>query len=157
MCEYCGCQALAAIAELTREHDEVVALISLVRDADSVGDVGAMAELARRIAVVLEPHTQVEEQGLFPPLAGEFAEHITVLEDEHRTIARVLGEAAGGLPADPAWPGRLMETMNLLRDHILAEQDGAFPAALAQLDPSDWEQIDKIRERAGVAVPDPAT
>ena len=30
MCEYCGCQSLAAIDELTREHDVVVNLIGEV-------------------------------------------------------------------------------------------------------------------------------
>lgn len=66
MCEYCGCQAVTAVAELTREHDEVVALISRVRSARGVGDVAKPAELARSIATVLEPHTMLEEQGLFP-------------------------------------------------------------------------------------------
>jgi hypothetical protein len=33
MCEYCGCQALTAIAELTWEHDEVVALRGKERTA----------------------------------------------------------------------------------------------------------------------------
>lgn len=154
MCEYCGCQALAAVDELTREHDEVVALISLVRAAHAAGDVGELAELARRIATVLEPHTQVEEQGLFPPLAGEFPGHVAAFEAEHRQIAHVLDEAADGVPGDPTWPGRLLDTVNLLREHILAEQDGAFPAALAQLDAADWELIEQIRERVGIAVPD---
>jgi hypothetical protein len=42
MCEYCGCQALTAIAELTWEHDEVVALISRVRAAHTAGDVAGL-------------------------------------------------------------------------------------------------------------------
>ncbi len=31
MCEYCGCQDIPAIGELTREHDAVVAHIAEVR------------------------------------------------------------------------------------------------------------------------------
>lgn len=33
MCEYCGCQALASIDALTREHEQVLAAISDVRAA----------------------------------------------------------------------------------------------------------------------------
>jgi hypothetical protein len=66
MCEYCGCQSVTAIDELTREHDMVVNMIGDVRTAHAAGDVVRMAELARRIAAVLRPHTEVEEHGLFP-------------------------------------------------------------------------------------------
>jgi hypothetical protein len=46
VCEYCGCQALGAVAELTREHDEVVALISRVRSAHAAGDIAACVRYA---------------------------------------------------------------------------------------------------------------
>jgi hemerythrin-like domain-containing protein len=149
MCEYCGCQALDAIAELTREHDAVVALISHVRDAHAARDVARMTELAVRITEVLGPHTVVEEQGLFPALADEFPDHVGTLTDEHRRIEKVLTEASGGVPTDPTWPDRLIETLRLLREHILVEQDGVFPAALASLTPADWETVDRVRGRAG--------
>ncbi|WP_206796334.1 hemerythrin domain-containing protein [Amycolatopsis sp. MtRt-6] len=151
MCEYCGCQAVPAIRDLTREHDEVVALISRVRAAHSRGDVTVMAELVTRIARVLGPHTAVEEEGLFPALADEFPGHIAGLTAQHRVIETVLGEAADGVPADPGWPARLLETLHLLREHILAEQDGVFPAALSRLDPAAWDAIDMVRRRVGPA------
>src|SRR5690242_15092320 len=103
MCEYCGCQEVAAIGDLTREHDQVVAMIGEVRSAHTAGDVVRMAQLARDITVVLEPHTEVEEHGLFPLLAGDFPEQVAALEAEHRRIEAVLGEAVTGIPADPAW------------------------------------------------------
>lgn len=150
MCEYCGCQALPAIADLTAEHDQVVALISRVRTSTSVAE---MAELARAIAGVLAPHTVVEEQGLFPALTGEFADHITALTTEHRQIERVLAEAAHRVPDDPAWPDRLRAALQVLREHILTEQDGVFPAALGSLANEDWAAIDAVRARVGTAVP----
>ena len=33
----------------------------------------------------------------------------------------------------------------LLREHILKEQDGFFPAALAALDSDQWERIEGVR------------
>ncbi|NJP50183.1 hemerythrin domain-containing protein [Streptomyces sp. SBST2-5] len=154
MCEYCGCQSLTSIDELTREHEEVVRLISHLRPAHAAGDVPAMARVARRIAAVLAPHTRVEEHGLFPALADEFPDQIAALEAEHRRIEAVLAEAAGErtAPADPSWPDRLMEQMAVLRDHILKEQDGVFPAALALLGTEDWQAMADVRAEAGSAL-----
>lgn len=157
MCEYCGCQSVASIGELTREHDEVIRLISHLRPAHQKGDTARMAEVAREIATVLGPHTQVEEHGLFPALARDFPEQIAALEAEHRRIEAVLDEAGDGatLP-EPAWPERLMEAMAVLRGHILKEQDGVFPAALANLSTEEWEAVETARSEAGGALPRPA-
>ena len=155
MCEYCGCQAVTAIDDLTREHDMVVNLVGEIRAAHAAGDTARMAGLAGQITGVLEPHTQVEEDGLFPALAADFPDQITALQAEHRHVEAVLGEAADGVPTDPDWPARLVETLDMLRDHILKEQDGVFPAALANLDPEDWDAIDTIRAAVGTLSPAP--
>ena len=155
MCEYCGCQAVTAIGDLTREHDLVVNLIGEVRGAHAATDTARMAELARQITGVLEPHTFVEEHGLFPVLATDFPDQVTALQAEHRHIETVLGEAADGVPADPDWPARLVVTLHVLREHILKEQDGVFPAALATLNPEDWDAIDTIRATVGTLLPAP--
>ncbi len=155
MCEYCGCQALTAIDELTREHELVVNLIGGVRHAHAAGDTARMAELARTIAAVLGPHTAVEEQGLFRALAGDFPDQVTALQAEHRRIEAVLAESATATPDEPAWPRRLVSALDLLREHILKEQDGVFPAALTTLRTADWEAIDAVRARVGTRLPVP--
>ena len=149
MCEYCGCQALASISELTREHDLVLGLMRDVRAAWAGGDVPRMADLARRIAAVLGPHTEVEEHGLFPALKADFPDQIADLEAEHRHVEAVLAQASVGVPADPAWPGRLAAALAILREHIFKEQDGVFPAALASLRTEDWDAVDATRVRVG--------
>jgi Hemerythrin HHE cation binding domain len=148
MCEYCGCQELPVIGELTREHERVLNLITGVRAARDSGDLPGMAAAARQVAAVLGPHTMVEEQSLFPALAADFPAQIAALEAEHRQIDAVLREAAGGLPADPGWPARLGEAMAVLRGHIFAEQDGVFPAALASLSAADWDAAEAARARS---------
>lgn len=155
MCEYCGCQSLTAIDTLTREHDLVVNLMADVRLAVAGADRDAVAALARRIAAVLAPHTEVEEHGLFPALVADFPEHVAILAAEHRRVEAVLAEAATGTPADPAWPHRLLDVLDVLRGHILKEQDGVFPAALANLSPSDWDAVDEVRARAGTLLTAP--
>jgi hemerythrin-like domain-containing protein len=153
MCEYCGCQALATIDELTREHDLVLDLMSEVTAAVAGADTARMAGLARQIATVLGPHTEVEERGLFPALAADFPDHIAALGAEHRRVDAVLGEASAGTPADPAWPARLAATLVILRQHIFKEQDGVFPAALASLSTAEWEAAEAVRSRVGTLLP----
>ncbi len=68
---------------------------------------------------------------------------------QHRHIESALGEATDGVPTDPTWPARLLDALHLLREHILAEQDGVFPAALSSLDTADWDAIEVIRARVG--------
>jgi hypothetical protein len=46
--------------------------------------------------------------------------------------------------------------VRVLRQHILKEQDGVFPAALANLATSDWEAVEKLRAQAGSALSQPA-
>ncbi|MEV5009801.1 hemerythrin domain-containing protein [Streptomyces sp. NPDC055692] len=78
------------------------------------------------------------------------------LQDEHRRIDAVLAEANGPFLADPTWPRRLIETLDLLRHHILKEQDGVFPAALACLTTEQWETVEAVRARTGTRLSSPS-
>ncbi|MEU8118039.1 hemerythrin domain-containing protein [Spirillospora sp. NPDC049024] len=151
MCEYCGCQAIESIGRLTDEHELVVDLIGEVRSARRAGDRALMSALAGRIAAVLGPHTAVEEQGLFPAMAGDFPDHIDALVHEHRLVEAALSEAAQAV--EPGGEDRLLDALHVLRQHILTEQDGVFPAALANLATAQWEAIEEIRDRVGSALP----
>ncbi|HEU5355591.1 MAG TPA: hemerythrin domain-containing protein [Actinocrinis sp.] len=156
MCEYCGCQSIPAIGDLTREHDAVVDLIGQVRSAYRDGDVAGMTAGTRRIAELLGPHTAVEEQGLFPAMAGDYPDQIADLVAEHGRIEAVLVQvtvADGPTPSDPDWSRRLLDALDVLRHHILKEQDGVFPAALAELSTAQWETVDAVRDRVGTALP----
>ena len=153
VCDYCGCRALDAIAILTAEHDLVVNLAGEARRAVLAGDLDLAADRARAVAALLEPHTVVEEGALFPAMADEFADHVTSLIGEHRAIEEVLAESVELTPTDPTWPARLVAALWLLREHILKEEDGLFPAALAELDPAQWDEVGAIRARVGSGLP----
>lgn len=141
MCEYCGCQDVPAIAELTAEHDDIVAQMAKVTEALDRGDAEGASQVCKQMLTVLGPHTTVEEQGLFPAMRGEFAEQVEALQAEHRAIEAVLAEP----PTNPDWPARLTAALHQLREHILKEQDGVFPASLAILAPEDWDHLDEVR------------
>lgn len=118
MCDYCGCQEVRAIAELTAEHDAIVTLSGQARRALRDRALDRAADLARDIAAVLAPNTLVEEGGLFPAMAAEYGDHVRALRDEHRSIEEVLDATADGItPTDPASPGRLEQALAQLREH----------------------------------------
>jgi hypothetical protein len=148
MCEYCGCQAVTAIAVLTAEHEAVVNLIGRADEAVASGDLDGARRQALAISRLLVPHTVVEEEALFPALARDFPEHVDRLVADHREIEAVLGRARCDDPGAD-WPASLGRALHRLRLHILAEQDGAFPAALGALDPVDWDAVDAVRLRVG--------
>ena len=152
MCQHCGCQSIPAIALLTEEHDAIVTIIGKIREDLRDGRLDAAASGCQQILAVLGPHTRVEEQGLFPPMRVEFPDQVDQLEAEHRSIEAVLSEAKDGTPADPQWPTRLRAALHDLRDHILKEQNGVFPASLAILRPEDWDLIDQIRAEGPAAL-----
>ncbi|MEO6701758.1 MAG: hemerythrin domain-containing protein [Jatrophihabitantaceae bacterium] len=145
MCEYCGCQNVPAIAALTAEHDGLRGVAREAADAARCGDRTAAAGAARRLLTLLHPHTEIEERALFPAMAGEFADHVASLQDDHRRI-----EATLTLLADPAaeaegWAQDLEAALSELFTHILREQDGLFPSSLSVLTPADWDNLDEVR------------
>jgi len=147
MCEYCGCQAVAVIDELTREHDRALDHVRAAEHAARAGDLAAARAACLGLGQVLGPHTAVEEQGLFPALARDFPQHVHDLEAEHRRVE----DALAGLDGPRAtWAADLRDAMGVLRKHILKEQDGVFPAALGILTPSQWDALESVRGRVSL-------
>lgn len=151
MCEYCGCQAIEVIADLTAEHDRVRELSRDLSDAARSGDLRAARMLTDSMRAILGQHTAVEESGLFPALAGALPEQIAVLTGEHRAIDAVLAELAEGAPAT-GWADRVLAALGQLFEHILKEQDGVFPAALAALSVDDWNGVAAVRRAASSGI-----
>jgi hemerythrin-like domain-containing protein len=155
MCEYCGCQSLRAIETLTAEHDAVRALLRDVSAAAQAGDLAKAQDVVRQVEAILDVHTQVEEQALFPAMARDFADHVASLVADHRQVEA--GFAAVGADEPPAdWPALLERTVRLLTEHIFREQDGLFPAALATLEPEEWETMGRVRATANQSAKTPA-
>jgi hemerythrin-like domain-containing protein len=150
MCEYCGCQAVTVIAELTREHDRALDAVRAAEQAATAGDLGAARVALLDLELVLAPHTAVEERGLFPAMAREFPDQVHALEQEHRRFEQVCAQLQGEPPPD-GWAAAVGTAMSALRGHILKEQDGVFPAALSVLGTADWQAVEDARAAAGPA------
>ena len=157
MCEYCGCQNVPAIAALTAEHDELRAVAREAAAAARSGDRSAAAAAARRLLTLLHPHTEIEEQALFPAMAREFDEHVASLRDDHHRIEHSLAVIADPADASTTWVPELHAALAELFTHILREQDGLFPAALSVLTALDWDHLDQVREQVTERSPAAAT
>lgn len=148
MCEHCGCQSLQTIHELTREHDAALDHVRAARAAAGTGDLAGAVTACAALERLLGPHTAVEEEAVFPALAGEHPDHVATLVHEHRLVDAALAEvltAAGGA----GWEPGLLAALDVLRRHIAKEQDGLFPAALISLSTEDWERAEEVRRRVG--------
>ncbi len=152
MCEYCGCQQITVVAELTAEHDRLRALSRDLAAAVDHGDLDSARPLAAAMRDVLEPHTHVEESGLFPALAATFGPRIDDLVNEHHSIDAALTDLAGPDP-DPGWRQRTRAALIELFNHILKEQDGVFPAAVAMLSPAEWDAVAQARAETSSGLP----
>lgn len=152
MCEYCGCQAIRSVDELTREHDAALVDIRAGRQAAAAADRHAAAQAALRLLELLGPHTAIEEQALFPAMAREHPDHVRGLTDEHAVVHAALAATALGGPPGTPWQETFLHALDVLREHILKEQDGLFPAALTSLGPGDWEAVEQVRAHVGSAL-----
>jgi hemerythrin-like domain-containing protein len=139
MCSYCGCRNIPMIAKLNAEHDAIVnssyALEIAFRDQNPEA-----ARLAcKELGDLLHPHTHREQVGLFAEMEKDelFTEHVASLCAEHDELDADLDAiAAGDLP-------RIQTMITLLNNHIDREENGLFPAALAYLDDTQWDIIQR--------------
>jgi hemerythrin-like domain-containing protein len=149
VCNYCGCRALAAIAELTDEHEQILRLSADIRRAVGGSEYVVAAALLGTLNTVLELHDAVEELALYPAMARdpELAEKVGTLFDEHDELDRVVRAVLAASGTDPStadWAG-LLTALEMLAEHIDHEEHGVFPAAAVSLDPADWELAADVR------------
>lgn len=116
---------------------EIINACGELRQAVASG--GDVPAAAAALGNLLGPHTASEEVGLFAVMKrrDEFADHVTTLCGEHRSLDELLAAIAAGDHA-------LMEPFErALRDHIHKEDNGLFPAAAMGLDGEEWIEIDQ--------------
>ena len=141
MCEYCGCQEIAVIDELTREHDAVVSR-DLRRAPGPLGrGVGAGRRRGLPSGVGTPGAAHGGRGGGALPLPGRGVPR------PRRCAARgtpllstpLLAEAASGTPEDPTWPNRLLRTLHApARAHPQGAGRGLPRPRSAALGSEEW-------------------
>jgi hemerythrin-like domain-containing protein len=138
VCSYCGCCALASIAQLTAEHEQIVNLMGDVRRAMGATDATLLETATSRLTAALTRHTDGEERSLFTELRDdpELAGHVDALCAEHVDLDSRLGRL------QPGGTAAVHDLEGLLRRHIDKEENGLFPAAAISLDGAAWDRVD---------------
>ena len=136
MCDHCGCRSYPAIAELTDEHDTILALAWEVATGTGEPRLRARAELLE----LLDRHVDKEERALYPLLVetGDLGTaDREVLEAEHGHLRELLAE-------DSFDRQRYYE----LASHAEEEESELFPMAMFGFDDQDWQKMSEVRHRA---------
>ena len=146
MCDHCGCRSLTPVAALMQEHDRLRELSdSLRRHLAAAEEAAARADWLALLAV-LGPHVAKEEGFLFPLLSRDpgLAAHVGVLQDEHAGLYDAVDDLDDTSAADVvAWAAGTRAVLHDLDRHMVKEDFGLFPAALATLDGADWDAMDQ--------------
>jgi hemerythrin-like domain-containing protein len=138
VCSYCGCRALASIAQLTAEHEQIINLMGDVRRAAGTADPTALDPATTALAAALGRHTAGEELSLFAELRDDpvLGDHVRALCSEHVDLDAGVALLQHGSTA------AAHDLEDLLRHHIDKEENGLFPAAAVSLDGAAWDRVD---------------
>ncbi len=125
------------IARYSREHEHIINAMGDLRRASADATDEVLRGFALTLAGLLDPHTRIEEVGLFAELRKEeeFAAHVEGLCAEHTTLDGLLARVAQG---DRSMVPVLDEA---LWRHIDKEENGLFPAAIIAVDGEAWTRI----------------
>jgi len=150
MCDHCGCRQLTPIARLMDEHDALRELTGHIRARLAVGDDAGARSDVDALLLILGPHVGREEGALFPMLRRDpsLADHVEMLEGEHADLFDAVDDLDDvPSPAGPSWGDGVLQVLHELGEHMFKEDFGLFPAALATLDGSDWDAMDRWASR----------
>lgn len=155
MCQYCGCREIGPIGTLMDEHVEIQNLCGDTRRHVERGDLASAVRTVRALDRLLRVHNAVEESSLYPAMTHfeEYADQAGVLYDEHDDVDIVIADALSRAddPASVDWKV-VLDSFEVLYEHIIREDNGLFPAAAIALDTDDWERAERARDSAEASI-----
>lgn len=136
-----------ATSYLRNQHEEVKALFE---ECESLreSDYKRRAEILQLITQILRPHTQIEEEILYPRAKGVDAELVLEAYEEHHMVKILLDEIAQTPPSNE----RFMAKVNVLREmvehHIKEEEGTLFPELMRECGALTLNELgDRLEER----------
>jgi hypothetical protein len=141
VCDHCGCRRFPRIAELTAEHEAILALGWELAERVSARRAVDPAASGRLLGLV-RSHTAKEETGLYPLLLEAAAlewETCDALEGEHRELEAAL---TGGVFDRRAFYA--------LAAHVEQEEMELFPQAMLRFEDDSWDALALAFEEVNV-------
>lgn len=139
MCDHCGCREFGPIADLTADHESILAMAWQVAEAADRADPERLA-IRDRLVVLLDEHVVKEETGLYPQLmgTGDLSDDTNDrLEEEHRVVRAAL--------IDGSFDRR---DYFALAAHIEEEEMELFSGAMFAFDEEEWDEMDAAHRAA---------
>lgn len=132
MCDHCGCRAYPPIAELTADHERILALAEPLADATRHHR-PIDPKVHDELVALLREHVAKEEAGLYPLLievTGRAPDAYAELEAEHRDLFAALDSHAFDHLA-----------LYALQRHIEEEEEVLFSASVFYFDGDTWDDL----------------
>ena len=123
MCDYCDCRSHPEIAELSMDHERLMALLSHLHAATRWNDRDAATGLMRTLHELLHRHTAREERGVFAELRSQAGDgSVVMFEDDHTSIHDLLDRAG-----TDEWASVAEQLVDRLSEHMLLEETYLLP------------------------------
>jgi hemerythrin superfamily protein len=118
-----------ALELLTADHNRVRGLFARFQAAEGENDAEA-AQLAEKIFMELDVHTNIEEQLFYPAvtkLNDEIHELVTEGLEEHHVVDSLMEEIKTLTPADEQWAAKMKVLIENVEHHAEEEEEELFP------------------------------
>lgn len=131
MCDHCGCREYEPIADLTVEHESILALAWELAESS-----GASSDQRDELVALLDVHVAKEETWLYPELVATgdlLPASSATLEEEHRALRSTLFSGSFD-----------RRDFYALAAHIEEEELELFPAAMFAFDDDEWARFTSL-------------
>lgn len=128
---------------VAQDHDDLRRLLAQYDHAREAGQAGPLAPILDEIGLVLERHTHLEEDLVYPMLA----EHETLRDavddalDEHGEMRGLLDRVRGREPTAPDTVALTRQLVARVCAHLEEEERDLFALARATLAPADADEL----------------
>ncbi|BCJ46288.1 hypothetical protein GCM10010168_52390 [Actinoplanes ianthinogenes] len=128
------------IVEIIKEqHQKVDALLE-----QAASEENDQLAILQEIAKMLLPHSEAEEDFVYPTIrakAAETGEEVRDGVEEHHQIEEMLRNLLDGSPDDPGWDGTLAAITGELRHHVEEEEQDLLPVLADRLSDAEREEM----------------
>jgi hemerythrin-like domain-containing protein len=127
------------IALIKAQHQQIDRLLSKAEEGD--GDVGA---LVQQVADLLIPHSQAEEDFVYPTIkrkTSDTGEDVADAVAEHHQIEGMIQELLAQEPGDPGYDGTLAAVTAELRHHVEEEEQELLPVLKENSSAEELQQM----------------